>query len=126
VLLVIALVWSMRALSWALAAIGAAYVAGVVLAEGPAATSIAYGSGLLLVGELAAWSATLRAVERVDSRVVVRKLGLLALTGAGGAAAAALALGAARISLGGGLGTVALGLAAAVAAVGIVAAGARR
>jgi hypothetical protein len=125
VLLVAALVWSTRALAWALLAFGAAYVVGVVLADGAAATSIPYGGGLLLVGELAAWSVTLRAVERVERRVVTRKAGVLAATGAGGAGAAALALGAARISVGGGLGTVALGLAATVAAIGVVAAAAR-
>jgi hypothetical protein len=125
VLLVAALVWSTRALAWALLAMGAAYAVGVALAEGPSETSIAFGGGLLLVGELAAWSTTLGAVERVERRVVVRKLGVLALTGAGGAATSALALGAARLSLGGGLGAVALGLAAAVTAIAIVAAGAR-
>ena len=124
-LLVAALVWSTRALAWALLALGAAYALGVVLAEGPSATSIPYGGGLLLVGELAAWSVTLRAVERAEPRVVVRKIGLLALVGAAGAGTAALALGAARISLGSGLGAVALGLAAAVGTIALVAAFAR-
>jgi hypothetical protein len=120
-LLTAALVSSTRALVWALAVFGAAYFVGVLDGR-PVGATIAYGGALLLLGELAAWSSTLRAVELVERAVVVRKLGLLALIGAGGAGTAALTVGAARIPVSGGLGIVALGLAAAVAAIAVVSA----
>lgn len=116
-----------RTLAWALALDGAAYAASVGANAGAvdgAAPLVA--AGLLLAGELAAWSLDERG--RIAAEPAVRRRRALAVTllVVGGLAAAALAVSVAAAPAGRGLVWTAVGAAAAVSAVALVVAVARR
>jgi hypothetical protein len=105
-------------LPWALAVLGAEYAASLFI-RGGAGTDTAplVGAGLLLLGELAGWSISLRTRMREEPPVLVLRLWTIAL-----AVAASLAIGAMLVALsatrvGGGLAWTTIGTAAAVGAV---------
>jgi hypothetical protein len=109
-------------LPWALAMLGVAYTVSLFMhgsAVDEAAPLVA--AGLLLCGELAAWSLDERHAIAAEREVVLRRaLGLGALVLAGlGAATAVVAF--AAWSAGGGLAWTTLGAAAAVVVVGVAA-----
>lgn len=85
-----------------------------VLEPFPAAALAAYAGGLLLLGELLAWSLSLRGLERVDRAAVVTQSVFLCAIAAGAAALGAAVLGASALRLTGGLGDAAIGITAAV------------
>jgi len=107
-------------LPWALAVLGVAYTVSLFLhgsAVDEAAPLVA--AGLLLCGELAAWSLDERHAIAAERAVVLRRgLGLAALALASlGAAAAVIAF--AASSAGGGLAWTTLGAVAAVLVIGV-------
>jgi len=114
-------------LPWALAVLGVAYTVSLFVhgaAVDEAAPLVA--AGLLLCGELAAWSLDERHAIAAEREVVLRRalaLGALVLAGLGGAAAVVAF---AASSAGDGLVWTALGAAAAVLVVGVAAQLARR
>jgi hypothetical protein len=75
-------------------------------------------AGLLTLGELAALSVSLRAVELVSRTVALRRTAYLAAVALGAAAVAAVVELATRIAIGGGLGSAALGVGAIVLLLG--------
>jgi hypothetical protein len=109
-------------LPWALVCLGVAYTVSLFV-HGSAVDAGAplVAAGMLLCGELAAWSLDARHAIAAEREVVLRRaLALAALTLAGlGAAAAVIAF--AASSFGGGLGWTVLGAVAAVAVVGLAA-----
>ncbi len=114
-------------LPWALVPPGAAY--GVALAAHGGAVDAAaplVAVGLLLCGELAAWSLDARWAIAAEERVVLRRAGALGALALAGLAAATLVVAIAAAPAGRGLVWTTLGAAAAVAAVGAGVALARR
>jgi hypothetical protein len=107
-----------RLLGVALAALAGQVVALEELRPPAGAVLVLCAAGLLLLGELASFAISLRAVELVARRVVRRRGAYLAAVAAGGAAAAAAVLLAARIAIGGGLASAALGVGAIVVLIG--------
>jgi hypothetical protein len=111
---------------WALGVLAAEY-AGGLFARGGGTDDAAplYAAGLLLLGELIAWSISLRTRLAEERPVLLLRLGTL-----GGAAAVAIGVGTLLLGLtaadvGGGLPWAVVGTAAAVAVVSLVVRGAR-
>jgi hypothetical protein len=114
-------------LSWALVLLGGAYtvsllVHGAAVDEGAPLVA----AGLLLCGELAAWSLDERHAIAAEREVVLRRAVAVALLALAGLGAAAAVVGFAAAPAGGGLGWTVLGTAAAVLVVGVAAQLARR
>jgi hypothetical protein len=114
-------------LSWALVLLGGAYtislfVHGAAVDEGAPLVA----AGLLLCGELAAWSLDERHAIAADREVVLRRAVAVALLALAGLGAAAAVVGFSAAPAGGGLGWTVLGAAAAVLVVGVAAQLARR
>jgi hypothetical protein len=105
--------WS-DGLGVALLALAAAIVVFELVAQRSLAVLVVYAAALLTLGELSAFSTSLRAVELVERAVVARRLGYLALVALCGLAASAIAALASRIGIGGGLSAGAVGVIAAV------------
>jgi hypothetical protein len=123
--LAVALSGRQRLLGGALAALGAQIITLEELRAPAGAVLVLYAAGLLLLGELASFAISLRAVELVARRVVRRRSAYLAAVAAGAAAVAAAVLLAARIAIGGGLASAALGVGAIVVLIGATSALAR-
>jgi len=128
VLLGLVLVRSAGALlPWALVFLGGAYtVALFVHGAGVDEGAPLVAAGLLLCGELAAWSLDERHAIAAERDVVLRRAVALTVLALAGLAAAAAVVGFAAAPAGGGLGWTMLGAAAAVLVVGIAAQLARR
>lgn len=97
-----------------------------VLEPVPRAALVAYGGALLLLGELIAWSLSLRALAVVDRGVVIARSRFLLATAVGAAALATAMLGAATVRLTSGLGDAAIGTGAAVLLLAAASTAARR
>jgi hypothetical protein len=80
---------------------------------------VVYAAALITLGELSAFSSSLRAVELLDLAVLARRLGHLALVAVGGLAVAATAALATRVRIGGGLSAAVVGVLAAVLALAL-------
>jgi hypothetical protein len=114
-------------LPWALVFLGGAYavslfVHGASVDEGAPLVA----AGLLLCGELAAWSLDERHAIAAERDVVLRRAVALAALALAGLGAAAAVIAFAAAPAGGGLGWTVLGAAAAVLVVGLAAQLARR
>jgi hypothetical protein len=90
-----------------------------------AAALVLYAASLLTLGEVAAFSISLRSVTLVERRVAVRTVAYLAAVAAGAAAVAGIVELATRITIGGGLGAAAIGIGATVALLALTSALAR-
>ena len=126
------LVWalvrsSLELVPWSLASLGTAYaIALLVHGAGVDDAAPLVAVGLLVCGELAAWSIDERFAIRAERAVVTTRAGALAGLAFGSLAAAALVIALASASTGAGLAWTVLGAAAAVGVVGIAVALARR
>ncbi len=111
---------------WALGVLGAEY-AGSLFVRGGGTEDAAplYAVGLLLLGELVAWSISLRTRMKEEAPVLGLRLGATAVAVAGSAAIGALLLALRSVTVGGGLIWIAVGTAAAVGTVALVARAAR-
>jgi len=117
----------MPALTWALAFGGGAYAATITVNSGALDAGVPLvAAGLLLCGELAAWSLDERARIPTEGAVVRRRGAAVTLLAVGGLAAAAGVVAVAAAPAGSGLAWTAVGAAAAVGAVGLAAALVRR
>lgn len=106
---------------WALGALAAEYVASFYIRGGGSEEAAPlYGAGLLLLGELVAWSASLRTRMREERPVLLLRLGTLAAAVVASAGLGTVLLGLAASDAGGGLGWTLVGTAGAVAAVALV------
>jgi hypothetical protein len=109
-------------LPWALLLAGVAYAVPLfVLGSGVDEGAPLVAGGLLLCGELAAWSCDERWTMRAERTVGLARARAVALLVLGGAAAASLVLALAAAPIGGGLAWTVLGSVAAVAVVGLAA-----
>jgi hypothetical protein len=97
VLLVLALRWT-RLIALVLICLAAELVVRDGVAHVPAAAAVAYGVGLLLACELAAWVATLGSRALLEPAVVALRVARLAGVAALGAAASALTLAGSGVS----------------------------
>jgi hypothetical protein len=119
--LAVALTRSSHALGAALLALAGAVIVLELVRSRSLTLLVAYAAALITLGELSAFSTSLRAVELVDRVVVRRRAARLALIALGGLAVSALAALASRIAIGGGLSAGALGVIAAVLALALTA-----
>jgi hypothetical protein len=109
-------------LPWALVLLGVAYAVPLfVRGSGVDEGAPLIAAGLLLCGELAAWSFDERWTMRVERAVVLARAGAVALLVLAGLAASTLVLALAAAPIGGGLGWTVLGAVAAVVVVGLAA-----
>jgi len=114
-------------LPWALACLGAAYVASLLTrASGVDEGAPLVAVGLLLCGELAAWSLDERHPIGAERSVIARRALALTLLACSGLAAAAIVVALSAAPAGDGLAWTVLGALAAVLAVGTTARLARR
>jgi hypothetical protein len=109
-------------LPWALVLAGVAYAVPLfVRGSGVDEGAPLFAAGLLLCGELAAWSFDERWAMKTERAVTLARAGAVALLVLAGLAASALVLALAAAPVGGGLAWTVLGAAAAVAVVGLAA-----
>ena len=97
-----------------------------VLQPVPVLALAVFAGALLLLGELVAWSLSLRTLALVDRGVVTARIRFLLAATAGASALATVMLGASTARLTGGLGDAAIGIAAVVLLLAAIATGARR
>ena len=114
-------------LPWALGVLGSEY-AGSLFIRGGTAGDVAplYGAALLLLGELVAWSISLRTRMKEEPPVLVLRLGALAAATTGSVVVGGLLLWFSTARVGGGLVWAALGTVAAVGTIALVARAAAR
>jgi hypothetical protein len=112
--LAVTLTRSSHALGVALLALAGAVIVLELVRSRSLTVLVAYAAALITLGELSAFSASLRAVELVDRVVVRRRAGYLALVALGAVAVSAIAALASQIAIGGGLSAGAVGVIAAV------------
>jgi hypothetical protein len=116
-----------EALPWALALGGGGYAVSIGANAGAVDEAVPLvAAGLLICGELAAWSLDERVRIVAEPAVRRRRVLAVALLGAGGLASAALVVAVAAAPAGGGLAWTTLGALAAVGAVALVVVVARR
>jgi hypothetical protein len=106
----------------ALLLLAAQYAAALALLDAAAdAAAPLYAAGLLLVGELSYWSLELRAPGREESRVLTRRLTLLAALAVVAGSLGVFVLAVTSASVGGGVVWDSVGVAAAVGVLAIIA-----
>jgi hypothetical protein len=106
---------------WALGVLGTEYAISLFIRGGGSEDAAPlYGAGLLLLGELVAWSLALRTRMREEPPVLLLRLGTIVAAVAGSAALGTILLGLAASDAGGGLAWTTVGTAAAIAAVALV------
>jgi hypothetical protein len=111
---------------WALGVLGAEYASSLFIRGGGSEDAAPlYGAGLLLLGELVAWSLALRTRMREEPPALLLRLGTIVAAVLGSAALGTILLGLAASEAGGGLAWTAVGTTAAVAAVALVVRAAR-
>lgn len=109
-------------LPWALVLGGVAYAVPLfVRGSGVDEGAPLVAAGLLLCGELAAWSFDERWAMKAERAITLARAGAVALLALAGLAASALVLALAAAPIGGGLAWTVLGAAAAVVVVGLAA-----
>jgi hypothetical protein len=113
-------------LPWTIGVLGALYT-GSLYAPGGASVGAAplYGAGLLLLGELTAWSLSLRTRMREEPAVLLLRLATIAGAVVGSAVVGVALVALATANSGGGVAWTLLGTAAVMAAVGLVVRAAR-
>jgi hypothetical protein len=117
VLVTLVLAWE-QLLAWALAVLGGEYAASLFVHGGPGTDSVPLvGAGLLLLGELVAWSISLRTRMREEPPVLLLRLWTVVLAVAASLAVGAMLVALAATDVGGGLTWTTIGTAAAVGAV---------
>lgn len=112
-------------LPWALGALGAEYAVSLFVGGGGADAAPLVGAGLLLLGELVAWSISLRTRMREEPPVLLLRLWTLVLAVVASLAVGAMLVALASTDVGGGLAWTVVGTAAAVGAVLLVTRAAR-
>lgn len=117
--LAVTLLRSSHALGAALVPLAAAIVVLELVRARSLLVLVLYAGALIALGELSAFSSSLRAVELVERSVLERRLAQLTLIALGALAVAALAALATGISLGGGLSAAVVGVIAAVLALAL-------
>jgi hypothetical protein len=112
--LAVTLLRSSHALGAALLALAGEVIVLELVRARSLALLVVYAGALITLGELSAFSSSLRAVDLVERVVLSRRLGYLGLVAVGGLAVAAIAALATRIAIGGGLSAAVVGVIAAV------------
>ena len=106
---------------WSLGVLGAEYAISLFIRGGGSEDAAPlYGAGLLLLGELVAWSLAVRTRMREEPAVLLLRLGTIVAAVAGSTALGTILLGLATLDSGGGLAWTTVGTAAAVVAVALV------
>lgn len=117
--LAVTLVRSSHALGATLLSLATAIIVLELVRARSLAVLVVYAGALITLGELSAFSSSLRAVEFLERPVLARRVGHLALVAVGGLAVAAIAALATRVTIGGGLSAAVVGVIAAVLALAL-------